>query len=454
MVERNMISGIKRKSTAVEGTKRYFQTVDLIISHFKREADKKKIYEILEKEESTLNNLLIATAAVHIYHNLGIRVRDALEMSQISSESTHQIELMEKKVFFNEVKLLLKDSLKLEIDMLYKIIDLENRILRFALEERENKLQEFEKQRRLKEIGDQIEQDLMDIIVDYPPFYFYDLIGDLIGFTDIVKLEVLEESSALKDLSVEIERKLQREEKEDKFIELATLNRIMRKTQSDFEFKSYTELQVQAMPVRMLKRKIIDYNLNKCPVSVSGLKSYISANETKRTLIKMIEDTLTSEIDYDDFENKITSYLKDQIIEILKSNPNDFIYFLENLNESDFPEIIYQLNKNGIYNILDIINTDHSLVEKIKKYMIRYNIDKFDFMSLNDNKKSVFLKLKKTICAIEIPFLKDFFTRRCASFLLFTSFTLVEPAPDFSLNTFGKSVCLIQYKASSILTKT
>ena len=42
-----MISGVKRKTTAVESTFRFFQTVDLIISHFKREADKKKSLNLL-----------------------------------------------------------------------------------------------------------------------------------------------------------------------------------------------------------------------------------------------------------------------------------------------------------------------------------------------------------------------------------------------------------------------
>ena len=45
MGERKMISGVKRKTTAIEGTFRFFQTVDLIISHFKREADRSKIFE-------------------------------------------------------------------------------------------------------------------------------------------------------------------------------------------------------------------------------------------------------------------------------------------------------------------------------------------------------------------------------------------------------------------------
>ena len=59
------ISGVKRKSTAIESTYRFFQTIDLIISHLKRKADKKIIFELIRKNPN-LRSLLVATAAVHL----------------------------------------------------------------------------------------------------------------------------------------------------------------------------------------------------------------------------------------------------------------------------------------------------------------------------------------------------------------------------------------------------
>lgn len=397
-----MISGIKRKTTAVESTQRFFQTVNLIISHFKRDADKEKIYELLS-EDSTLNDLLIATAAVHIYHNLGIRVKDALELSGVSVESTGKLELIEKKSIYEEVETLLKDSFKLETDMLCRNIDLDNMIISYLIEEREIKLQDFEKERKIKEIGDLIEKNLIDIILHYPSFYFYDLIGDFLGYTDELKFDILEESSAFKDLSVEIEKKLEMEEKEDKFIELASLSRLIKKIQHNFEFKSYTELQTQTMPVRMIKRKILDYNFNLFPISIPGLKTFQEANNLKKDLIKKIEVGLSEKTDYEEFEKNQMSFLKNEIIKQLKTNPNDFLYFLESLNDSSFKEIIFMLNKYGVYNILQILNIDEEMVEKVKENMVRYNIDKFDIMNLNDQKKNLLVLLRKEICKLDFP---------------------------------------------------
>jgi len=405
-----MISGVKRKTTAVESTFRFFQTVDLIISHFKREADKKKIFELIT-QNTNFNDLLIATATIHIYHNLGIRVQKLLDMDKFTFDSTKDLEIEEKKIIIEEIGSLLKNSLNLEVNLLNKIIDLENKFISFLIEERKEDLQEVQKDQMIKNIEGQIEQELQEIIINYPPFYFYDLIGDLIGLSNEVKKDILEETAAFKDISVELEKKLDLEEKEDKFIELATLDRLIYKIRSEFEFKSYKELQIEAMPVRMIKRKVMDYNINKFPISIPGLNIFIEANNLKKDLIKKIEDGLKEKINYDQFELKILNFLKFVLVKRLKENPNDFIYFLQSINECSFDEIIYTLKKYGVYNILHFINVDEDLAEKVKRNMVRYNIKKLDIVSLNDNKQNLIYLAKKAISEINFQFLKEFFDK-------------------------------------------
>ena len=404
-----MISGVKRETTAIESTFRFFQTIDLIINHFKRDADREKIFELtyLKNKEPTLYELLIATAAVHLYHNMGIRVKENPEFDQMTIDSTKNLEILEKQILFDEVALILKDSLNLEIDLLTRLISLENKIITFLIEERNSNLNDLQIKGILKDIDDQIEQDLVEVVLKYPPFYFYDLIGDLIGLTNKKKLEILEESSAFKDLSIEIEKKLKMEEKEDKYIELSTLNRLVKGIQTEYEFKSYKELQMQTMPVRMIKRKVMSHNLDRFPISIPGLKTFQNANEIKKQLIEKMGKGLTEKINYDQFEEEALSFLKSEIVKELQTNPNDFIYFLQNLNESSFQEIIYTLNKYGVHNILHLINVDIDLALKIKQNMIRYNINKFDIMNLNKEKKNLIFLARKTICNLDLPFLTN-----------------------------------------------
>ena len=381
-----MIKGVTRKTTAVESTTRYFQTINLIITHFKREADREKIFELID-ENATLKDFLIATAAVHLYHSLGIRVEHALELDKTTVESTKNLELIEKKILIEEISLLLKDSFKLEIDSLYRIMERENKFLSFYIDERSFKRH---KERDTGDLEEDIERELLEIIRNqYPPFFFYDMISDIIGLTDVVKNQILIESAGLKDLSIEIEKKLEREEKEDKFIEISTLHRIIKKIQTDFEFKSYKELELEIIPLKKIKRKIFDYYFNCFPISVPGLKTFLESNDLKKQLINKIEVALNEKINYEQFEKNMLDFLKEKIIEKLKTNPNDFIYFLQNLNESNFTEIIYLLNKYGIYNILQLMNLNEDLAKKVKQYMVRYNIDKYEIMALKDPNKNL-----------------------------------------------------------------
>ena len=391
-----MISGVKRKTTAVESTLRFFQTVDLIITHFKREADKKKIFELVSNKTS-FNDLLIATATIHIYHSLGIRVEKLMAKDKFTFDSAKNLELTEKKIIIDEVNSLLKNSLNLEINLLNKIIDLENKFISFLTEERKEEIQDLQKERMLKELEINIEQELQEIISKYPHFYFYDLIGDLIGLNNEIKKEILEESAAFKDISVELEKKLELEEKQDKFIELATLSRLINKIRTNFEFKSYKELQIEAMPVRMIKRKIIDYNFNKFPISIPGLKVFLEANNLKKQIINKIENALKEKTDYEKFEKSILNDLKFSLIQKLKENPNDFIYFLQSINECGFDDIIYTLKRYGVFNILHLLNVDEDLTAKVKQNMVRYNIKKFDIVSLNDKTQNLIYLAKKMI---------------------------------------------------------
>ena len=96
-----MISGVKRKTTAVESTFRFFQTVDLIISHFKREADRKKIFE-LTSQDANFKDLLIATATIHIYHNLGLKVQNIIDSNKFTFDSTRKLELSEKGILIED----------------------------------------------------------------------------------------------------------------------------------------------------------------------------------------------------------------------------------------------------------------------------------------------------------------------------------------------------------------
>jgi hypothetical protein len=158
----------------------------------------------------------------------------------------------------------------------------------------------------------------------------------------------------------------------------------------------------------MIKKRILEYELNKFPISVSGLNRYIEGNYLKRETIKYISNALEEDLDFEQFEERILTDLKQQISKQLKTNPNDFIYFLQSLYESSFEDVIFLLNKRGIKDTLHLINIDYELAENVKKNMIRYNINKQDLILLNDSKKNLINQAKKALCHLKFPYLDKY----------------------------------------------
>ena len=404
MVKRK-ISGIKRKATTIEGTQRYFLTTNRIISHFKRENDKRIIKNLVIKK-SDLKNLLLATAAVHLYHDMGMRVTETKQnMDQLTYEAISLSEQKQKQILMSEFEMILKDSLNLEVDLLFKVIELENFFISSLIEQESVEITENEKERLQKKLDTEIEIKILEIINQYPSFYFFDFIGDLIGLTDQIKQDILDESSSFKDLSIELEKKLLREEKEDNLIELSTLNRIIKSVKDSFEFKSYTELKTQAMPIRMIKKKIIVHETERLPISIKALKSFIEGNKTKKVLIELINESFEQELDYEQFESKIFNYIKERFLEQLMKDPNDLIYFLQSLSESGFEDIIYSINQLGIHDILNIMHLNTEIYEKSLSYLIRYNIQKQDILALQ-KEDNIYQKTIKLLCDLKSPFLQ------------------------------------------------
>jgi len=400
-----MISGVKRKTTAIESAKRYFKTINALISHLKREKDRKKIFELISTT-TTLDKLFIATAAVHLYHNKAIKVSDAFETNKFTYEATRNLEFKEKKILMEEIEMLLKDSFLQESDMLSQLISIENLFLSLLIEKRIAKLQEDEYLKKRKEIENKIENLIIHMISNNPSFYFYDFIGDLMGYSNILKEEILEESSAFKAISVSLEKKLNMEEKEDLFLEVSALNRLIQKIQQEFEFGSYKELQMEAMPVRMIKRKIFEYEFEKFPISIEALIVFQKANDLKHKIIDYIRQALHQKIEFDSFEQNIKLLIRKELINQLKTHPNDFLYYLQCLSESTFDEVIYNMNRRGIHDILQTLHVDENLVKEVKKKMLRYNIKKQDLLFLNDKKKDILYSAKQVLCNVEIPLIK------------------------------------------------
>ena len=401
------ISAIKRKSIAAETTVRFFQTIDLIVSHLKRDADKQKIFEIIGKE-SKLSQLLLAAAAIHAYHNLGIRIKDPVDLGHVSVESTFKLEKMEKDTLYQEIESFVEDSFNREITLHIKMLKLRQRILTHLLNIKNLRERQIEQEET--DIKQDMEKTIMELIQKYPSYHFFDFLGDLLGYSYQVKGQILEESSELKMISVEIEKELSMKEKEEKYIELSTFLRLGDIIKEKFEFRSFKELQMQTMSIRMILRRALEHNFDIFPISMRGLQLFLNANQTKLQIIQTIEEGLQQEKNYESFEQELINFIKEGLAERIKEPVNDFVYYLQNLLNYSFSDTIFLLKRYGVNNLTHLNRITGEMIQKITEAMKNFNITKFDLITLRDPQKNpIFLakngfnKLKKGFSEFQSP---------------------------------------------------
>lgn len=405
-----MISGVRRRKTAEESSGLFFQTTKLIASHFRRESDKKKIYELCN-QETTLKELLIASSAVHAFHYLGVHTINTLESGNISLENADLLEKREKKEIFEEISELLNDSIDLEINLM----NLENDILEFIIQKIMNISEEFSK-KNIDELREDLENQILEILHNYPNVCFFDFVGDLSGLAEEIKSEIIQRSSKLRMISQEIEESLTEEIKENEYIELALTNGIHERMKKDFEIENLKDLVMETVPMRKLLTKIINNLLNLFPTSKRALDVFVDAIHFKKTLYSEFKEYNSTKTDYEIFEYEISKKIQEKIRELSKNKTShEIIYFLEGLTEKNFAEILEIFTRFGITDISAFLNLLHIDKDRFFSTLKLYGIEKMEIKKLSspiDNPltkaESALLKLKEKIPEIENKTIKDF----------------------------------------------
>jgi len=335
------ISGIRRSSNAEEGAKRFFQTSNLIIGHFKRDGDKENIYN-LTSTTNTLTNLLIGSSTVHLFHYLGIRTKSS-EEELTSVDNTEAFEAAQKKELFNEFGQFLENSIKYAIELSNFTITYEKQILDAMIVQQDVTNENF-----VTSLKDQIEQNLIQVLNKYPFVIFYDHVGELTGLTAYVKQQILKEAAGLKVTSLDLEKDMVKEAHDDKYIELSTLNRLITKMQETFEFRSVKDLKMETFPIRKIISSVLNYRLNIYPVSIRALTAYRCATDAKSEIYMRFLAANQKPVDFNAFETEIINFIIKAIQDQAKNGPYPLMYYLENLLEMSFQDTFDLLNRYGI----------------------------------------------------------------------------------------------------------
>ncbi|MHA1585352.1 MAG: hypothetical protein ACTSWL_08860 [Promethearchaeota archaeon] len=370
------ISAIKRSKAADESVRKIFQTTNKIIKHLKTKQEKSKVFELCT-EKNTLTHLLAASCAVHCYDNLDIHTRpDDQILTNVSSINGY--DKLQKQELYQEILSLAKKSIQHEF-VLYKMtLKFENEVLSLINEGRDPQNHKI-----LSKLRSEIENHLTKSLNVYPGVHWFDHIGELTNYAQISKNELLEKSGALKATALDLEKDLVRDSHDDRYLELATFDLMLSKMKHDFEFRSIRDLKIETFPLRKIINQILLYRLNLYPISKIGIEAFLDANSVKQDIYQRLESANKKQIKYQQLEEEIIISLKEKIKETAKKSPNYFVYYLQNLIESDFENTNAVLRRYGISNVPVFSN------------LMKLDLDSFDKDSkLNQLNKMIFKEIE------------------------------------------------------------
>ena len=382
------MSGIRKRKTAEETAQDLFQTTNLLISHFKREKDLEEIQH-LAKNQSTLNNLLIGSCAVHAYHYLGVRTINALDV-QVSVEKTKDVENLEKGELFGEIRDIAADSFTQELHLWKKWLSFEKQILETMSERKEDD------PKFIENLKYDLEDEIIEVLNSYPTSAIYNFLGMLVGEVSNVKSEIIDEASGFKAIGVEIDKRLVQDEHKDKCIELSTFNRLVEKLQEKYEFETIQDLKGESFPIRKIITNSINYFLNKYPISIRGLHQALKGNAVKQEFFDKLLQMQSSQVNYLDFEKEMLAFFKDAIKQSAKSGAIPLLYFMENLLGVPQRTILDIFNRFGIQDINLFVELFQEKYTDVLEILDTVNISRVDLIKLN-KANNIFLQLENEL---------------------------------------------------------
>jgi len=373
------IKGVRRRKTAEESSELWFHASKSIISKFRRESDRIKIYEIAGRD-SNLTDLLIAAAVIHLYYYNGIRTMNPLEISNIDVSNIKNIEFAELKNLFQEFKLLIGDSIEYELKLNENSIKLLEKILEYIKD-----LNEPISNEKFEELTEYLENNITEILQKYPYIMFFDYIGTLLGYKNQILEKIIEESSSLKVISQDIEKEIIEGGRKDLYLELSALDELITKLKENFEFESKKDLQSETVSLKQIAINTLKNLLNIFPVSKRALEIFFDALNFKKELIAKFSELNKTKIDYESFENGIMDIITKKIGEICnKGSTNHLIYFLQFIMDKDFSQIIELFNRFGIVDIFSFSEQFIINRTKISQMLGVYGIQKIDILKISN----------------------------------------------------------------------
>lgn len=352
-------SVIVPSSTVGESTQRYFQTIQLLITRFKRSSNREEIYK-LTGVSTTLSNLLAGACAIQCFHYLGIRTQTKETMISRDSQENLQ-ELQEKQDLYQEILLLYNQMLDKKLDILLSFSQFEAQIVEDLLNQAG-----FQEYKINPAAEEHIKDFLYETLQIYPDILWLDIIGKLLGLETSIKDSILQVSSKMRPTSIELDKELVSEAGNEKYIELSTIQILHHRILKNYGLKSLKEIQLNPSLLEKITLDILEYQKVNLPNTREELAQYLIGLKFRIAFYQKLQQANSTKIHFEKLEKTLIEWIIQQLKEKSVSNIENFKIFLQKLleyNPNQLKSLFskYEINDFRLYGELQKINVQEFL---------------------------------------------------------------------------------------------
>ncbi|WP_457556584.1 hypothetical protein [Candidatus Harpocratesius sp.] len=373
MPERSVII---KPSTAEESTQKYFQTIQLILTRFKRASNREEIYKLTTKE-NTLSNLLVGACAIQCYHYLGIRTQP--KESMISRELNENLqEIQEKKDLFDEITLLFNDMLTKELDILLSFSNFELQIMENLLDQAG--MQDFLLEKHGRE---HIKDFIYETFQIYPDIIWLDIIGKNIGYLSSIKDSISQAGTKIRATSIDLEQELVSDGGNEKYIELSTIQILLNRLKENFKFKSLKEIHINPEILESLTDSILQFQSANVPRNRKALTQYLIGIKFRIAFFEKLKLANNQKVNFEKLEQTLKEWIIQQIKEKAVNDIGNFKFFLQKILDFNSNQVKSFLKRYG-FDDLQLFGEIQSIDSKKFLHDIMLNqLTKEDFVQFN-----------------------------------------------------------------------
>ncbi|MHA1578283.1 MAG: hypothetical protein ACTSUQ_01480 [Candidatus Freyarchaeota archaeon] len=255
-----------------------------VAMRLKSEPDQNHLISIVG-ERANFSVFVKAAAVSFIYHYRGVHTIDLAARERAAPEEQKGVAKKQWGQLFNEVDVLLADSLQRERKLLKQQIEIQQEAANIKLKgEPKNKLQK------------QIQNVLLDVYTNYPRTHFIDFLGNVTYLAQPIRVEKIKLAYGFKPKPIELEEDIKGSHDEE-CIEISTYKELKAKLE---ELVDLDKLTTSVESLEQLSMIVTEKLFENIPQKDMDLRAYVDVCRLKLDILKLFDDYETKKITLSD----------------------------------------------------------------------------------------------------------------------------------------------------------